>query len=656
MNIKCGSAKKTIVPLDDLGDTYLAGYLTMMAPKISGVRDPIHTRAIVLDDGSKKIALISVEVIGLLSDFTSKVREKLSAYGFPTKNVYIFSTHTHAGPDTMGLWGPLIGISGINKKYMFFLMDKIIEAVLEAENNLRECNIYYSINDLPNLVENYREEKEINSHLKLLKFKSDAELIATLWTYSAQPEITTRENTLISGDYPGLVSQMIENEYGGISLFALGLCGAQSPIYCEMGYEQIKKFAEEIFANIQTIYEKEELVELSPIEIRSREIEIPLENGDFELLFKLGIFNRDYKNGMVKTTISKVRIGNLDFINIPGEPFPSLFSKIIESRKENKIIFISHSNDSIGYFIPIGKYNLKPQVWVDNIENGKFIGHETESVGSKAGEIVRKTVRDLFRYKNILAVGSHADDLTIWAGGTLKKLSSEGNSLVCVRITDDYADSVGISKDRAIKNNRKEVERAYKVLGAKEVIHLDYPTDSLCKADYFELRGKLVHLMRKYKPDIVISFDLNGTDEENMDHIITARAVNEACWQSSFDLFYTDDFEKGLDIHAVGERYLFARNPTVVNFHVDITDYIEEKIKAISQQKTVLKNWFYQNKLLARANNLYIELLEEDVPNSIRVNLLVKLVYGEIGEKYGTKFAEEFNKIDAGFLQDLAED
>ncbi|MHA1726330.1 MAG: hypothetical protein ACTSXH_16075, partial [Promethearchaeota archaeon] len=70
----------------------------------------------------------------------------------------------------------------------------------------------------------------------------------------------------------------------------------------------------------------------------------------------------------------------------------------------------------------------------------------------------------------------------------------------------------------------------------------------------------------------------------------------------------------------------------------------------------VMKNWFYQNTLLARANHLYIELLEEDVPNAIRVNLLVKYVYGETGKKYGVKYAEEFNKIDAGFLEDLASD
>jgi LmbE family N-acetylglucosaminyl deacetylase len=612
----------------------------------------------VLSDGTTKIALISVECIGLMADFIDKVRERLLAYDFKEKQIYIFSTHTHAAPDTMGLWGPLIGISGFNKKYQFFLVDAIVKAVVEAEQNLEDVELYIAKSSLDNLIENYRQEKDIHGDLKVLKFISNDKLVGSLWTFTAQPEMTTRENVSISADYPGLVSDMIEKEYGGVSLFALGLCGAQSPIYCEQGYEKMELFAKEVFSEIQNIFPKAMKLEASPIEIRHRKVELKIENSDFLLLFNIGIFERDLKDNCATSTISKIRIGNLHIVHIPGEPFPGLFTKILEENSDKEIMIIGLSNDASGYFIPLDQYRLKPKVWVDDIENGKFIGHETESVGSEAAEVIRKTVKELFVYKTVMAIGSHADDLSIWAGGTLKMLSSEGNKLICVRITDDYGDCVGITKEQGIKRNRKEVERAYKVLGAEEIIHMDYPTDTLAGVDYLELRGKLIYLMRKYKPDLVVSFDLNGTDEENMDHIITARAVNEACWQSSVELFYPEHLQgdEGLEIHTVGERYLFARNPTVLNFHVDITDYIDDKIKSISEHKTVLKNWFYQYKLLARANQLYIELLEEDVPNPIRVHLLVKIVYGEVGGKYGVKYAEEFNKIGAGFLEDLASD
>ena len=160
--------------------------------------------------------------------------------------------------------------------------------------------------------------------------------------------------------------------------------------------------------------------------------------------------------------------------------------------------------------------------------------------------------------------------------------------------------------------------------------------------------------MRKYKPNIVISFDMNGINEENMDHIITARAVNEACWQGAVENFHPEHLKEGLEIHMVGQRYLFAREPTVVNFHVDISKFVCDKIKALCEHKAVLKNFFFQQKLLARANGLHIDVLEEEIPDEVRVKLLVRAVYGEVGKEFGVKFAEKFNRIGAGFLEDLA--
>ncbi len=655
--LKCGVAKRKIDPPSDIGDIYIAGYLAMEAPKVDGVHDSIYTRALVLSDGEKKVALISVECVGLLADFIDKVKERLEAYGFSKRNIFIFSTHTHAGPDTMGLWGPLIGISGINKRYMNFLSDSIEKSVVEADKNQQSVDIYISKTKIDHLIENYREHKNLNPNLKLLKFISEGKLIGTLWTYSAQPEITTRENLKISGDYSGLVCDMMEKEFGGISLFALGLCGAQSPIYVEEGFEKMETFSNEIFSKIKEVFNDHEKIESKPLEIRERKVKLKLENPDFQLLFQIGIFERELEDDFYsKSIISKLRIGNLHITHIPGEPFPGLFSKTFEENQDKELMFISLSNDALGYFIPLDQFKLKTKQFINEEEQEKFIGHELESIGVEASQVVRKTVEKIFRYKTVMAVGCHADDLTIWAGGTLAKLADEGNRMIYVRITDDYGDAVGISKEKAIKRNRKETEIAYNTLGADEIIHLDYPTDTLAGVDYLKLRGKLVRLVREYKPDLVISFDLNGTDEENMDHVITARAVNEACWQSAVELFYAEHLEEGLEIHMVGERWLFARNPTIINHVVDIQPWVDQKIKAVSAHKTVMKNWFYQNKLIARANNLYIELLEEDVPNAIRVNLLVKIVYGEIGEEHGMKYAEIFNKIGPGFLEDLAED
>ncbi len=677
MEIKCGTSKRNITPnlKGDYGDFYVAGFATMEAPRVTGIHDPIFARVMILSDGKTKIALVSLEIVGMLIEFCNQVKYRLEAYGFLPKNVFIFATHTHAGSDTLGLYGPLIGMSGINKRYMLFLMDMIVEAVCEAEKRLVSVEIYHACSTRNDLIVNFRNPEMIDGSLNLVKFKSGDVIVGILWTFTAQPEITNRANTEISADYPGLVSEMIEKEFGSVALFALGLGGAQSPIYCEHGYEKLQNYADELYKEIKNIFKNDKKLGTSEIEVRHRDVLLPLTNANFKLLIDIGFLDRKLIDGNIPTVISKVRIGNLHFVNFPGEPFPGLIAPLFKEygKKEDIYLVFSIVEEELGYFIPLDEYKLKPMEFTfspfewaedeqptqfkDDLEKPQqFIGHELEALSYEAAEVVKKTVKELIIYKTVLAIGTHADDLSIWSGGTLKKLSSEGNKLICVRITDDYWDCVDITAEKAIKRNRKESDRSFKRLGADEIVHLDYPTDTLVGVDYMELRKKLIYLIRKYKPDIVVSFDLNGTDEENMDHIITARAVNEACWQSSFDLCHTEHFDEGLDIHAVGERYLFARNPTVLNFHVDITDYIEDKIQAINEHKTVLKNFFHQYKLLARANKLYIELLEEEVPNAIRVNLLVKILWGEIGKKYGVKFAEEYNRVGAGLLEDLASD
>lgn len=656
--MQCGVSKVNITPENEFGNMFIAGYATMEAPLVNGVHDPIFVRSLVLSSEKEKIALISVEVIGLLQNFVKLVKNDIEGLGFKESRIFVFSTHTHAAPDTMGMWGPIIGKSGVNPRYMLFLRQKILLSVEKAVNNLNPINVYYGERPVKDLIENFRPVKNVEETLNFVQFKQDKEIIGTLWSFPAQPEITTRENVQISGDYPGLISNQIEDEMGGVALFSLGLCGSQSPIYIEQGFEKMRVLANKVYFGVKEISNNLTKIESEKIEVRERKVQLPLENEDFLLLNTLGIFNLDMteENG-ISSTVSKIRIGNLHLITTPGEPFPGLINPIIEKYPNQHFMILSHVNDSLGYFVPRNEWNLTPVQFHKPETKEEFIGHELESMGLKASEAVQEAVRNILKYKIVMAVSPHADDISIFSGGLLAKFTEEGNNLICIRVTDDYGDCVGLKPEQAIKRNRKEAEKAYRILGAEEIIHLDYPSDTLYTTDYEKLREQFVKLIRAYKPDVLVTFDVAPLYEENPDHIITARVVNDACWQASFDTYYLDHFKKGLGIHTVGERYLFSEslNPQIVNYRLDITNFIETKINAVSQHQTVMKNWFHQRKLLARANDLKVDLLEEEIPNPIRVNILVRVYYGKIGASFGAKYGEIFRKLDAGFLHDMGD-
>lgn len=252
--------------------------------------------------------------------------------------------------------------------------------------------------------------------------------------------------------------------------------------------------------------------------------------------------------------------------------------------------------------------------------------------------------------KRILIFTPHADDLTIFCGGLVALLTRQGNEVCAVRITDDRTDSYGLGEVETIQRNCEEAEEAYRILGIKEVVHLNYPSDTLGDISEVELREKMVRLIRQICPHKVIGFDLEGRFEENMDHVKCAQALAEACWTSSFDRHDTHHFAEGLAPHAVGERIFFARNPVDVNIHFDISAVIEQKIEAIAAQKTVMKNFFHQMKLRGEANGVSLPLFDSEMNTGIVVDFFVRQYFSSVGEPYGCDYAEAFRRERAGLL------
>src|SRR5262245_20080158 len=82
--------------------------------KASKLNDPIMARAVVFSDGTDKIALVSVDVVGLFLASTEQARKRCPGY----KYICIGATHNHEGPDTLGLWGPNPFESGLNPEYL----------------------------------------------------------------------------------------------------------------------------------------------------------------------------------------------------------------------------------------------------------------------------------------------------------------------------------------------------------------------------------------------------------------------------------------------------------------------------------------------------------------------------------------------------------
>jgi len=86
--LMAGAAKVDITPAP--GD---------LPPNFEGILDHLYARAIVLESGGTRAALVSVDIGGMSEDvWRSATRRIEREFGIPTENLMLTATHTHSAP------------------------------------------------------------------------------------------------------------------------------------------------------------------------------------------------------------------------------------------------------------------------------------------------------------------------------------------------------------------------------------------------------------------------------------------------------------------------------------------------------------------------------------------------------------------------------
>jgi len=260
--------------------------------------------------------------------------------------------------------------------------------------------------------------------------------------------------------------------------------------------------------------------------------------------------------------------------------------------------------------------------------------------------------------RTALAICPHADDAAAFFGGTLTKFADEGWKTIIVRVTDDAKDSVGSSLEATVARNTAELAAAARIMGVSEIVELGYSTDSLGDASEVSLRERMVYLFRKYRPYAVFTFDPFGLYEGNMDHVVTAQAVEEAFWVSCFDLHHPEHLAEGLKPFSVCERWYYGRHLPGRNYVVDITEQFERKVSALCAHDMMMRNLVNQLRLQTETWGRRVPAFEDAFKGDLRP-LLTKwmTLKGEAeaceGGLPAGRFAESFRLVRFGGFEEL---
>ena len=222
------------------------------------VMNPQWARAIVLRAGDTTLALVALDCVGWMIDEIDPTREAIEAAGLDVDYVVVGATHVHQARDTVGIWGPSLGDTGLDYDYQAFVQRQTLEAVRAALADLRPANVQYASTllrdqDTPSDVNRYvgdnRYPNIIDDEIRILRFveagTSDVTMpgsgstIATLINFASHPEFQGSENRSLSSDWPHWMRDAVENGIpsgpdgtpidgiGGNAVFFNGAVGAQ---------------------------------------------------------------------------------------------------------------------------------------------------------------------------------------------------------------------------------------------------------------------------------------------------------------------------------------------------------------------------------------------------------------------------------------------
>lgn len=182
----------------------------------------------------------------------------------------------------------------------------------------------------------------------------------------------------------------------------------------------------------------------------------------------------------------------------------------------------------------------------------------------------------------IVSIGSHPDDVEIGMGGTLAKHIDNGDDVQIILCTLG-----GVSGDP--KQREQEARKAIYILGVKGLHVLNYPVSKLNKPT-IEFEKVIKKIIEQINPDRVYthsSFDYHQV------HVAVSKSVVNAAKGVKQILFY---------------ETISSTTPEFrPNAFVDITNYMDLKIKSVTAHKTQSDRFYMQpNVIRSLANTRYV--------------------------------------------------
>jgi len=409
-----GRARACITP--PLG-VQLAGYFH--AREAKSVRDDLYARAVVIESGGVRLALVSCDLISITGEASNAAKTLIETEtGIPATNILVCATHTHTGPE-LRVGGSITR----DETWTAGLPRHIADAVIAADKGKVPATLRagetevtgYSFNRLFRLEDGSEvfgrggggkavlgNAGPIDPSLQTLSaVDMEGNLIALLVNFALHPDVIGGGSAdFVSADWPGLLGDTISAVYGEevVTLLLQGTCGDinhrthDETVLPTGGPAKSLQLGRALAGAAMVALERAEPMTDPTLAVAAKTLSIPYYTRDaafFEQLDALekkgttdpmeqNVIRRGrewpHDNQMAEVPVQVLRIGGVGLAALPAEIFVRIGFEIKEWSKAPRTFVVELANDRVSSYVPDldhadrGAYGQKPILsrWLDS--------------------------------------------------------------------------------------------------------------------------------------------------------------------------------------------------------------------------------------------------------------------------------------------------
>lgn len=324
----------------------------------------LTVRALVMEDGTNRVAICSADFLGFPSILGNRVRA--AVHGIPAGNILIGATHTHSAPDCYGFPDGKGGTSA-DFRYLDSVCTRMAEAVNEAIGSLQPAALKIATAEAKGKIAyNYYAEQLYDPRCHVIQaVLPDGKVLATLVNYAIHPEVIGNSQGICSPDLIGPLYDQIAESGGGIGIFLNSAQGGmitadnRRPGGEANDWEECQRIGRLLGREALRIVQDAPVQAAPPIYCAARTLTLPVDSPLMRQLIQ--ILPKDSNKGgdenFVSTQLNLINIGDAQIVTIPGEALPNIGYYLKRKMRGEHNLLFGLTNDAFGYILTPEDFN-----------------------------------------------------------------------------------------------------------------------------------------------------------------------------------------------------------------------------------------------------------------------------------------------------------